>query len=120
MANLVSRLNASRHLKATMTACSWQAGWRSLLLRGYVDPPEAEITTPPTADQLIVLVTGGSCSVEGCYDGRWSRADYRAGSLGMTAPGQQARLRWSGETSHSTLQLHIPAATIHAMARELP
>src|SRR5262245_32897894 len=58
MSRLVPSLDAHRNLKATMTACSWQAGWRSLLLRAYVDPPEVDgITTAATADQLIVLVT---------------------------------------------------------------
>lgn len=121
MMDLVPSLNAHRYLKATMTACSWQAGWRSLLLRAYVDPPSVEeLTTAPTADQLIVLVTGGSADVEGRYGGRWYRAHYQPGSLAMTAPGQEVTLRWRGETAHSTLQLHLPAATIQAMTRELP
>jgi len=37
----------------------------------------------------------------------------------MTAPGQAATLRWRGNTTHSTLQLHLPAATIERVAREL-
>ncbi len=37
----------------------------------------------------------------------------------MTAPGQAATLRWRGDTTHSTLQLHLPAATIERVAREL-
>jgi hypothetical protein len=32
MPNLVPRLNAHRYMHATMTACGWQTGWRSLLL----------------------------------------------------------------------------------------
>ncbi len=31
MTRLVPSLNAFRHLKETMTACSWQAGWRSCM-----------------------------------------------------------------------------------------
>src|SRR5258707_4068668 len=88
MTSLISSLDAYRYLKATMTACSWEAGWRSLLLRAYVDPPEVEeLTTRSTADHLIVLVTDGSCDIEGRYRGRWHRTHYRPGSLGMTAPG---------------------------------
>jgi hypothetical protein len=103
-----------------MSVCSWDAGWRSLLLRAYVDPPTVdEFTTAPTADHLIVLTTNGSCDIEGRYGGRWSRAQYRRGSLGMTAPGEAVSLRWSGETSHGTLQLHLPSATIDAAARAL-
>jgi AraC family transcriptional regulator len=78
-----------------------------------------EFTTAPTADHLIVLTTNGSCDIEGRYGGRWSRAQYRRGSLGMTAPGEAVSLRWSGETSHGTLQLHLPSATIDAAARAL-
>jgi AraC family transcriptional regulator len=116
----IQSLNAYRYLKATMTACSWQAGWRSLLLRAYVDPPAVEeLTTPPTADQLIVLVTGGSTDIEGRFGGHWYCANYQAGSLAMTAPGEEVSLRWRGETEHSTLQLHLPAATIDATACEL-
>jgi AraC family transcriptional regulator len=120
MASLVPSLDAHRYLKATMTACSWQAGWRSLLLRAYVDPPEVEeLRTPPTADQLVVLVTGGSCDIEGRYKGRWRGAHFQAGSLAMTAPGEEGIFRWRGETRHNTLQLHLPAATVQAMKQEL-
>ena len=120
MANLIPSLNAHRNLKAKMTACSWKAGWRSLLLRAYVDPPEVDqLTTVPTADQLIVLVTSGSCNIEGLYGGRWQRARYHAGNLGMTAPGQEVTLRWRGDTPHRTLQLHLPATLLESTAREL-
>src|SRR6266478_3698336 len=120
MISLVPSLNAHRYLKAAMTADSWQAGWCSLLLRAYVDPPTVEaLTTPPTNDQLIVLVSDGSTDIEGRYSGRWNRAHYQRGSLSMTAPGEEVDLRWRGETTHSTLQLHLPGATIDAMTREL-
>src|SRR5579883_1826848 len=58
MTDLLPSLEAHRYLRAAMEACSWQAGWRSLLLRAYEDPLETEeFTTPATADHLIVLVT---------------------------------------------------------------
>jgi AraC family transcriptional regulator len=61
-------LDAHKHLTASMTACSWTAGWRSVLLRSYLDPPSVdEFTTPATADHLIVLVTGGKCDIEARY-----------------------------------------------------
>jgi AraC family transcriptional regulator len=80
MAQLIPILNARLHLKAKMTADSWQVGWRSLLLRAYVDPPEVEeLKNPPTADHLIVLVTSGSTDIEGYHKGRWYAAHYKPG-----------------------------------------
>jgi AraC family transcriptional regulator len=120
MPGVVSSLDAYKYLRATMTACSWKAGWRSVLLRAYTDPPVVEeFTTAATADQLIVLVTSGSCSIEGRYAGRWESACYEAGDIGMTAPGQSTALRWRSETPHSTLHLHVPARTLRQMYREL-
>jgi AraC family transcriptional regulator len=117
----VPSLHAHQYLNGAMAFCSWQAGWRALLLRRYDDhPPEVEeLTTPPTADQLIVLVTGGSCNIESFADGRWHSATYRPGHLGMTAPGESAKLRWRGAEGHSTLQLHLPRATIEDARNEL-
>lgn len=112
-------LDAHHHLRARMTTDSFQAGWRSLLLRGYEDAPEAQFTTPPTMDHLIVLVTGGACNIEGRFRGKWQSATYSPGSLAMTAPGEEVTLRWRGATRHSTLQLHIPAATIRASLERL-
>jgi AraC family transcriptional regulator len=117
---MISSLEAHRYLRATMTLCSFEAGWRSLLLRAYDDPPVVEpFTTPQTEDHLIVLVTKGACNVEGLYRGKWSRATYGPGSLGMTAPGEEVTLRWRGTTSHSTLQLHLPAEAILRCKEEL-
>jgi len=110
---MISSIEAYRYLRATMTECSQKAGWRSLLLRAYDDPPVVEpFTTPPTKDHLIVLVTKGTCNVEGLYSGKWQKANYCPGSLGMTAPGEEVTLRWRGDTFHSTLQLHLPAESI--------
>jgi AraC family transcriptional regulator len=57
-------------------------------------------------------VTKGTCNVEGLHRGRWQKATYGPGSLGMTAPGEEVTLRWHGDTTHSTLQLHLPAESI--------
>jgi len=110
---MISSIEAYRYLRATMTECSQKAGWRSLLLRGYDDPPVVEpFTTPATNDHLIVLVTKGTCTIEGRYREKWQKANYGPGSLGMTAPGEEVTLRWRGDTAHSTLQLHLPAESI--------
>jgi AraC family transcriptional regulator len=113
-------INAHRQLKGVMTFCSWQAGWRALLLRAYDDPPQmSDLTTAATRDQLIVLITAGSCAVESYSGGQWHKASYMPGDLGLTAPGEIAKLRWSGLEGHSTLQLHLPAALIEEVAGEL-
>lgn len=113
-------LRAHENLCGTLISCTYALGWRSLLLRGYVDPPVAEeVTTAATPDHLIVLVTAGACAIESHGGGRWHRASYRPGNLGMTAPGQQARLRWASEQPHSTLHLHLPAQVVQAVAAEL-
>lgn len=117
---MIASLDAHAYLRARMSACSYKAGWRSLLLRAYEDPPDAEaFTTPPTEDHLIVLVTNGQCNIEGLYRGKWHSAQYGAGSIGMTAPGEEVTLRWRDQPAHSTLQLHIPADALRACAEEL-
>src|SRR5258705_13858738 len=80
-----------------MTACSWRAGWRSLLIRAYEDPAVAEeFITPATRDHLIVLVTGGSCDLEARYRNGWQHSHSEPGHLGMTAPGSDG-----GVTRHT-------------------
>jgi AraC family transcriptional regulator len=120
MTSLIPSLDAYQHLRGSITACSWKAGWRSLLLRAYEAPCNVEeFTTAPTADHLIVLVTGGRFDIEARHQGRWHKAPYRPGSIGMTAPRQTATLRWRGEMKHHTLQLHLPADTIGGAFEEL-
>ncbi len=115
MNDTIASLNAHQGLPAKMTGCSWQAGWRALLLRSYEDPPQVEqFTTAATPDHLIVLVVGGACELEGRYRGAWRKVKHRVGSIGMTAPGEEATLRWHGTRKHSTLQLHIPEVTLRA------
>jgi AraC family transcriptional regulator len=112
-------LNAHRHLPGVMKACSWRAGWRSLLLRRYQDPPEAEFTTPPTTDHLIVLVVDGHCDIEGRFRGTWHKSSHRVGCIGMTAPGEEVALRWRNNGAHGTLQLHLPEATLRGAFEDL-
>jgi AraC family transcriptional regulator len=120
LALAVPSLDAYKYLRGTMTACSWQAGWRSLLLRAYVHPAEVEeFETRATPDQLLVLVTSGSCHIEARYRDECQHAQYEAGDLGMTRAGEAVTLRWRATTPHTTLQLHIPDATIRHVYQEL-
>ena len=78
---LASR-EAHRGLPDRLTFCSWRLGWRALLLRGFESPAEVDdFATAPTPDQLVVLVTGGSCPMESFARGAWRRAPYRPGVL---------------------------------------
>lgn len=36
---MIPSLEAYKHLRATKQSCSWDAGWRSLLLRSHEDAP---------------------------------------------------------------------------------
>jgi AraC family transcriptional regulator len=112
---------SSAHLPGKLTGCSLEAGWRSLLLRTYSEPPSVEeFTTPATPDHLLVLVTAGSCAMESrSHAGRWQTATYRGGDIGMTAPGYTSTLRWRGNTAHDTLQVHLPEATLLRVRDEL-
>ncbi|SFB43067.1 AraC family transcriptional regulator [Rhizobium sp. NFR07] len=113
-------LNAHNDLPGAMKECSLRAGWRSLLLRRYEEPPAAEeFTTRPTTEHLIVLVVDGACDIEGRYHGRWHETSYRAGSIGMTAPGEEVTLRWRDNGMHTTLQLHLPEAIIRSVHDDL-
>src|SRR5690242_6385038 len=105
-------LHASTALPGAMTLCSWELGWRDLLLRRYTEPGEVEhLVTAPTSDHLLVLVTRGNCRIEGRYAGRWHGARYAKGSIGMTAPSEEVSLKWRDGRQLETLQLHIPAET---------
>ncbi|MDR6937477.1 helix-turn-helix transcriptional regulator [Luteibacter sp. 3190] len=109
---------ASQTLQGRMSLCSWELGWRDLLLRSYEEPTEVEsLVTAPTNDHLIVLVTRGGCEIEGLYAGKWQRARYAKGDIGMTAPGEEVSLRWWGARDQETLQLHIPASTLADVAK---
>jgi AraC family transcriptional regulator len=106
-------LGAHEHLKGSLGLCSWRTGWRSLLLRAYDEPEEVDdLLTAPTTDQLIVLVTRGSCQIEGRYAGRWHRSRYGVGDIGMTAASEEVQLRWHKGKGKQTLQLHLSSATL--------
>jgi AraC family transcriptional regulator len=118
MAISVQSLGASAALHGRMSLCSWDLGWRDLLLRSYEEPAEVEeLATAPTSDHLMVLVTRGRCQIEGLYAGRWQGARYTKGDIGMTAPGEEVSLRWRDGRDLETLQLHIPAETLADVAK---
>ena len=111
----------------TLQADSWERGWRSLLLRRFVQHPVVdERVIPPVAEQLICLPLRGTKRVE-VADGalgemaRWRVADVRPGAISMTAPGRSTRIRWRS-TSPAPLEIlsvHLPAGTTARVADEL-
>lgn len=120
MATLTPSLEAHLSVPGVMKLCSWRAGWRSLLLRAYDEPGTVEeFTTAPTPDQLIVLTTSGRYRIEVRHREKWLEAQYGVGSLGMSAPGEVATLRWRDGSPVSTLQMHLPGQTIREAAEAL-
>jgi AraC family transcriptional regulator len=117
---MIPSLDAHRHLPAALEACSWKSGWRSLLLRQYLDQPsQEEFSTAPTPDHLFVLVTAGSCEIESLRDGHWQQASYHVGNVAMVPPGVSSTLRWQSHEAHRTLQLHLPRDVLSRQCQEL-
>lgn len=107
---------------ADRTFCSWERGWRSLLLRRYTFLPEVDdAVIPAVAEQSIFLWVRGQSAVESGADGRWRSGRSVPGTVAMTAPGRPARLRWralSAEPLEAT-ELRLPAATTARVVEEL-
>lgn len=115
-------LDLDQRAFADRTFCSWERGWRALLLRRFTGHAEVEeAAIPPVAEQLIVLVTRGELDIESGADGRWRSARYSPGRIAMTAPDRPSRLRWRTVSPdlHETLQLHLPADTTARMVEEV-
>lgn len=103
-----------------LVRASSQAKWKSLLLREYKQPENAdEFWTASSPNQTIVMTTAGSCRIECFSDGRWQQARYTVGSLGFTRPQESARLRWRGAVNKRTLHLHLPTAVIEEVAAQI-
>ncbi|SFW85159.1 AraC family transcriptional regulator [Amycolatopsis australiensis] len=94
-------------------------GWSALLVRLLDNAEEAELDLPPLAEQTVVLVSRGTTTMESRHGTRWWRADYRPGSIGLTAPGRPARLRWHGPERTLTTHVHLPGALIDRTALDL-
>ena len=79
-----------------------------MLARTYRDPARAEqFSTAQSRDLLLVLVVSGTYTIESRGRGRWRRADYRAGAVGVTAPGNVSVLRWQATSAQPMESLHL-------------
>lgn len=97
-----------RVLPARRLNSSDDLGWRNLVARTYEDQPHAdEFSTTPTPALLVVLVTSGNYAIESYGDGRWRRADYHPGAIGVSAPVTSATLRWRALSGERMTSLHL-------------
>jgi AraC family transcriptional regulator len=102
-------------LPSRMLRSSDGLGWRSVHAGVWRDPPVAEeFRRPPTPDLTVVLVTSGSYRIGSRGGGSWREADYRPGSVGVTAPGRGVRLRWraTGPQPMESLHLRLDAGLV--------
>jgi AraC family transcriptional regulator len=112
---------AEARLPAVRQSSSEDLGWQSVLARTYSENPHAEeFTTLPTPNLLVVAVTGGTYAIDSRRDGRWRSTVYRAGSAGMTAPGNTSTLRWQaiGRRPLTSLQVYLTPELFTGIRRE--
>ncbi|RJK95946.1 helix-turn-helix domain-containing protein [Vallicoccus soli] len=89
-------------------------GWTAVAARVYEDPAASEAFTVRSEDLLLVLVTAGRYRIESRHDGTWRQADYRPGSMGVSAPGRDSTLRWrsDGRSPLRSLHLHLDPSLV--------
>lgn len=101
---------------------SLDADWTSVLLDRHRDLPDDEVfDVPATSDHVIVAMLRGGVTVHSCNAGRWSRAHYRAGIVGLTPPGKIDRLRRERTASGGVVEkatLYIPHRLFDGAADE--
>lgn len=96
--------------------------WRSLSVRRVRDPAEVEdLRIAPADVQRVVLLQSGSKRIESASSGRWRGAAHGPGTLSLTAPGRDTRLRWraTSDAPVVTVQVSIPGATLRDAADRL-
>ncbi len=106
------------HARSVMSAAD--AGWTSLVLYQLDnDPVVNDVIIEPSPDQQLVLVDSGRTVIQSRTGTRWTSAAYSAGRIGLTPPGQGARLRWKGPTSHRTTHVRLPGPLMDSTAWQL-
>ena len=111
-------LDAHTALGDTLVASSRHTGWTSLLVDHHrVFRSATMFETKATPDQTIVVQWKGEQSIEVFANGRWRRATYRAGTVGLTTGGRVDRLRRPGQKKmrgFEKLNLYLPARLMEA------
>ncbi|MCI2423536.1 AraC family transcriptional regulator [Saccharopolyspora sp. K220] len=121
MARVFGALNFDQRPFAQRRLCSWRdRGWTSLLVQLYDNAEVADdVVLPAADDQTLVLLTGGTTTIESRHGSTWRRAEYVPGRIGMTAPGRPTFLRWRGTQRTLTTHVHLPRSLIDRTAAEL-
>lgn len=115
-------LAASLAIPSSLKFSSRDLGWSSLLIDQHaLRPVEAEYETRATPDQGLILMTRGLMDVESHNNGRWRRATYGVGTVGLTPGGKIDRLRRfthpaAGETE--TTKIYLPYAVLETTLEE--
>ncbi|MEI4277852.1 helix-turn-helix domain-containing protein [Klenkia terrae] len=98
------------------------ATWRALDVRRVQDPAETEDLRIAGADvQRVVVLQRGRKRIESAGGGRWRSAEHGPGTVSLTAPGRETRLRWRATSPDPvvTLQVQLPGTTLRAVAGQL-
>jgi AraC family transcriptional regulator len=77
-----------------------------------------DVSLQAVNDQLILMVTAGTTTIESRHGPRWRKAEYYPGRIAMTAAGQSTRLRWHGPGSIQTAHVHLRRSLLDRTAQE--
>lgn len=107
---LPASLSSARTLPNERVLGSTDAGWTSVLLELHRSRGQSPVFEPAvTPDQTIVVAIEAEHELEVWRDGRWRRAVYRPGTVGLTAAHDSARMRWQARgRSFQTAHLYVP------------
>ena len=97
-------------------------GWRHMLAGLYREAPVTDaFCTQAVAEALVVVVTSGTYRIESAKGGRWTRAHYHPGSVGLTAPGNTSVLRWraSGPLPLESVQIRLSFTLVKDVTQTL-
>lgn len=112
-------IDADRFVRRTF--CSWEeAGWRSVLVQGFVHAPQADaLPLPGTRDLHLVLCTAGDAVMRTRDGGRTTRRRWVPGRLELMLPGRPTLRGYRAAAPLRSVQVHLPRAAVDRTANEL-